>query len=386
MDIACVLSRFYRDQKWSIRGNRYESINWRETNSLPKPTLEEIEEKWNEYVAVQPLEELRTKRNAVLEQTDRYATLDYPHSNLAVQQSWFNQRQALRDLPTLVTPIKGGSMKLWVTNENGSLETGDSLIASNTVGYFTKGEPTVVTINDVCDFSASTTETYYSNIVSVTESNVVTTSETSQEGYTENAYWTSNTVSHYTGNVISHYSNVNVYDGVNVYTNVEVAEYANLTVEAQEGYTAIKVVQTSLDEEEGFTPVLYYSNVSSEQYDANVHTDYMKVVTHYANVSVAETFEYSNITVSAYEALNTAHIVTPAYTSFYHERSNTSIRVEQYAELTPEQRTEYTIQSVPAVTSNLQSFYTPQTKTVTHEIKDVGDHIAAHVICTFPSP
>tara|TARA_B100001142_G_scaffold306609_1_gene336553 strand:+ start:769 stop:1356 length:588 start_codon:yes stop_codon:yes gene_type:complete len=42
---------------------------------------------------------LRAKRNTLLEQTDRYATLDYPHSNLAVQQAWFDYRQALRDLP-----------------------------------------------------------------------------------------------------------------------------------------------------------------------------------------------------------------------------------------------------------------------------------------------
>lgn len=396
INVVGPLSEYYGNCMWSITGTHYDNLIWEKENTIPKPTLEDLTTKYEELVATQPLKQLRIKRNTLLEQTDRYAILDYPHSNLAVQQGWFDQRQTLRDLPTLVTPIKGGSMKLWVTNENGSLETGDSLIASNTVGYFTKGEPTVVTVNDVCDFSASTTETYYSNIVSVTESNVVTTSETSQEGYAENAYWTSNTVSHYTGNVISHYSNVNVYDGVNVYTNVEVAEYANLTVEAQEGYTAIKVVQTSLDEEEGFTPVLYYSNVSSEQYDANVHTDYMKVVTHYANVSVAETFEYSNITVSAYEALNTAHIVTPAYTSFYHERSNTSIRVEQYAELTPEQRTEYTIQSVPAVTSNLQSFYTPQTKTTVHELRyldasgaltDQANAVstARQVECTFPT-
>jgi len=44
---------------------------------------------------------LRTKRNTLLEQTDRYATLDFPHSNLVVQQTWFDYRQALRDLPTV---------------------------------------------------------------------------------------------------------------------------------------------------------------------------------------------------------------------------------------------------------------------------------------------
>ena len=377
MDIPLVLSECYKGQEWTLTDSGYEALIWYdERNSLPKPTLEELTEKWNEYVAAQPLKELRTERNTLLEQTDRYAITDFPHSNLAVQQEWLDQRQALRDLPTLVTPLEGGSMKLWVTNENGSLQAGDSLVLSNTAGYFTKGEPAVVTIKDACDFSASTTETYYSNIMSVTESNVITTSETAQDGYTENAYWTSNSVSYYTGNVVTHYSNVVVYDGVNVYSNSDTA---------QEGYTAVSVSQDSVEEVEGYTPVLSYSNVSSDRYDANVHTEYTKVVTHYSNVSVVETTEYSNITSVAYEALDSNLVVTPGYTSFFHEVSNTSIRVGAYAALTPEQRTEYTIQSVPAVTSNLQSFYTPQTKTVTHEIKDVGDHIAAHVGCTFPT-
>ena len=350
-----------------------------------KPPKEEFEAKLQELIDAQPLKELRTKRNTVLEQTDRYAITDYPHTNLVVQQSWYDQRQALRDLPTLVTPLEGGSMRLWVTNENGSLQAGDSLVLSNTAGYFTKGEPAVVTIKDACDFSTSTTETYYSNIVSVAESNVVTTSETVQEGYTENAYWTSNSVSYYTGNVVTHYSNLVVYDGVNVYTNVEVGEYANLATEVQGNYTPVSVSQDSVEEVEGYTPVLSYSNVSSDVYDANVHTEYTKVVTHYSNVSVVETTEYSNITASAYEALDSNLVVTPGYTSFFHEVSNTSIRVGAYASLTPEQRTEYTVQSVPAVTSNLQSFYTPQTKTVTHEIRDVGDYKAAEVVCTLPS-
>jgi len=71
--------------------------------AMKNPQKEEFEayqgyEK-QELIDAQPLKELRTKRNTLLEQTDRYATLDYPHSNLAVQQTWFDYRQALRDLP-----------------------------------------------------------------------------------------------------------------------------------------------------------------------------------------------------------------------------------------------------------------------------------------------
>ena len=334
---------------------------------------------------------LREKRNRLLSETDWAQGSD---NSLSDEERLKYQiyRQKLRDITETDTPYyvkwpvplldgavytPGGSMKLWVTNQNGPLQAGDSLVTSNVTGYFTKGTPAVVTIKDACAFSASTTETYYSNIASVTESNVVTTSETPQEGYTENAYWTSNTVSYYTGNVVTHYSNVVVYDGVSVYSNSETA---------QEGYTAVSISQDSVEEVEGYTPVLSYSNVSSDRYDANVHTDYVKVVTHYSNVSVVETVAYANIAASTYEALDSNAVVTPGYTSFFHEVSNTSILVGAYAQLTPTQRTEYTINTIEPVTSNLQSFYTPQTKTVTHEIKDVGDHIAAHVECTFPSP
>ena len=56
----------------------------------------------DKWALIEPklLRNFRQERNKRLEQTDRYATLDYPHSNLAVQQTWFDYRQALRDLPS----------------------------------------------------------------------------------------------------------------------------------------------------------------------------------------------------------------------------------------------------------------------------------------------
>jgi hypothetical protein len=258
---------------------------------------------------------------------------------------------------------------VWVTDEGGPLEAGDGLIlSSNVEGYFTKGEPAVVTVCECCDFANCTTETYYSNIVSVTRSNVLTTSETEQPGYVENAYWTWNTVSHYVGNAVAYYTNVVVYDGVSVYTNVETA---------QEGFTPVYTSNTSPVEIEGYAPVLVYSNVSSDRYDANVYSEYTKVVTHYSNISVVEEVTYSNITAAEYANLNTEYIVTPGYTAFVNEASNTSIRVEQYAALTPEQRAEYTVQPVAPVTSNLQSHYTLQTREVPRYMKELDGGITA---------
>ena len=100
--------------------------------------------------------DLKQRRNYLLHKSDNYMIPDWPHATPEIRQGWLDHRQALRDLPTLVTPLEGGSMKLWVTNENGSLQAGDSLVLSNTAGYFTKGEPAVVTVMGACDFSAST--------------------------------------------------------------------------------------------------------------------------------------------------------------------------------------------------------------------------------------
>lgn len=42
---------------------------------------------------------LRDKRNILLDQTDKYMTVDYSHATTEVKQAWLDYRQALRDLP-----------------------------------------------------------------------------------------------------------------------------------------------------------------------------------------------------------------------------------------------------------------------------------------------
>jgi hypothetical protein len=66
-----------------------------------KPPKEEFEAKLQELMAAQPLKELRTKRNTVLDQSDKYATIDYPHATPEKKQEWLDYRQALRDLPSV---------------------------------------------------------------------------------------------------------------------------------------------------------------------------------------------------------------------------------------------------------------------------------------------
>ena len=102
MDIPLILSNYYKRQEWTLNGDGYEGLIWYdERNTHPKPTLEELTEKWNEYVAAQPLKELRTKRNTLLDQSDKYVTIDFPHPTPEARQAWLDYRQALRDLPSV---------------------------------------------------------------------------------------------------------------------------------------------------------------------------------------------------------------------------------------------------------------------------------------------
>ena len=103
-NVVWLTQRTYTSEKdvsklntiWNVGANVYTET------PFTIPTQQECEDCWNSTLGSEiDLKELRQERNTLLEQTDRYATLDFPHSNLAVQQTWFDYRQALRDLPTV---------------------------------------------------------------------------------------------------------------------------------------------------------------------------------------------------------------------------------------------------------------------------------------------
>jgi FtsZ-binding cell division protein ZapB len=100
MDIALILSEYYKGQEWTIHGNTYEALIWYdEKNSLPKPTLEELTAKQEELMAVQPLKDLRQERNRRLAEVDWIFTSDYDLS-VSDHAAWMAYRKALRDLPS----------------------------------------------------------------------------------------------------------------------------------------------------------------------------------------------------------------------------------------------------------------------------------------------
>ncbi len=47
MDILKTLSTFYSQHEWVVKNNSYDDLFWGENNSIAKPTLEELQDKWD---------------------------------------------------------------------------------------------------------------------------------------------------------------------------------------------------------------------------------------------------------------------------------------------------------------------------------------------------
>jgi len=84
---------------WTITDADYDSLEWLD-ETIPKPTLEALEKRRDQLIDAQPLKKLRAERDIILSQTDKYATIDFPHGSEAAKQAWLDYRQALRDLPS----------------------------------------------------------------------------------------------------------------------------------------------------------------------------------------------------------------------------------------------------------------------------------------------
>ena len=98
-DIGFVIATYYSGHEFYVDNNDYETLRWYEENTLPKPTLEELTEKWNEHLAAQPLKELRQERNKRLAECD-WVVIRSTSTDTPVPDEWKTYMQALRDLPT----------------------------------------------------------------------------------------------------------------------------------------------------------------------------------------------------------------------------------------------------------------------------------------------
>ena len=75
-----------------------------EFRNTPKPTEENLQEKWNEKKEEYDLNLLRMERDELLIESDIYVLQDFPHKISETKEAWLNYRQALRDFPSIWTP------------------------------------------------------------------------------------------------------------------------------------------------------------------------------------------------------------------------------------------------------------------------------------------
>ena len=90
-----VILKYYPNVGFGI-GDTYESLNWT-SETVPKPTEEELKHKWEEMKDEYELNLFRVERDALLKESDIYMFSDYPHKTPEKKEAWIVYRQALRD-------------------------------------------------------------------------------------------------------------------------------------------------------------------------------------------------------------------------------------------------------------------------------------------------
>ena len=71
---------------------------------FPKPPDEMYELVLYQIQNVEALKKMREERDALLAQSDKYVTIDYPHLLEVDKQNWIEYRRNLRDLPLSARP------------------------------------------------------------------------------------------------------------------------------------------------------------------------------------------------------------------------------------------------------------------------------------------
>ena len=88
MDIALVLSRLRPEAAWSIKENRYETLEWKD--SSPKPSYEEVVAAWSEVkLEIDNAEVEKLRRKAYQEEADPLF-FEFQRGD-ATQQEWLDK-------------------------------------------------------------------------------------------------------------------------------------------------------------------------------------------------------------------------------------------------------------------------------------------------------
>jgi len=97
MDYFITLTFKYPNKQFFIK-DTYDTLEWLEPN-IPKPSDEQLKEYWEEIKEDYFKENMRQKRNQLLQESDFRVVSDYPQ-----RDKWILYRQELRDFPTVWLP------------------------------------------------------------------------------------------------------------------------------------------------------------------------------------------------------------------------------------------------------------------------------------------
>lgn len=101
-DFINFLYTYYPNTEWSIKIENYDGLLWGENNKINKPTKEEFENNFANFINSKPMRLLRIERDRLLQQTDWTQNRDVQLDNDA---AWREYRQALRDMPATQVPL-----------------------------------------------------------------------------------------------------------------------------------------------------------------------------------------------------------------------------------------------------------------------------------------
>lgn len=96
--IADILTKKWPGSSWSIFADDYNTLNWTEQNTIPKPTEAEIRAYDVEVSLELRWDVVREKRNGLLQDSDWTQLVDCP-LNAEQVTAWATYRQQLRNIP-----------------------------------------------------------------------------------------------------------------------------------------------------------------------------------------------------------------------------------------------------------------------------------------------
>ena len=94
MDLGLVLAKKYSDQVWTLIGDDYEGLEWKD--SSPKPTLKKLKSLWEEVELEFAKERVDSMRRSAYQEISDPLFFAYQRGE-ATQQDWLDAVQSVKD-------------------------------------------------------------------------------------------------------------------------------------------------------------------------------------------------------------------------------------------------------------------------------------------------